>query len=126
MIERSGLSRGFPSTMLCAETTSSRVPRDMTVAFVTGSTPSFKSSFTQDDLSVIGRQSAFITIGRQRGGVPRTKSFTLDMTPPGPAIASARSPSIHRGIRRPKGVHVSLALAGSEGFVDEIRSLRHI
>jgi len=51
--------------MLCAEMTSSRVSRDMTtVAFVTGSTPSFKSSFTQDDLSVIGRQSAFITIDR--------------------------------------------------------------
>jgi len=42
-----------------------------------------ESSFTKDDLSVIDRHSAFITIGRRRGSVPRTKSFTLDMTPLG-------------------------------------------
>ena len=98
--------------MLCAEMTSSRASRDMTVAPVTGSTPQFKSSFTQDalrhePLAVVSRPLLQFARRRQ-GNMPRTKSFTLDMTPPGPAMVSAGNPSIHRGIRRPKGVHVSL------------------
>jgi len=113
--------------MLCAEVTSSRVSPDMTVAFVTGFTPSFRSSFTQDDLFVVGRQSAFITIGRRRGGVPRTKSFTLDRYDAAGTGHSFGVQSLHsQGYSPTKGRPCLACSAGSKGIVDEIRGLRHI